>query len=707
MSVNGMKALAAIAVLGAALPASHAADLRGERVPDGAHAGIAAANVTWRIWHASWEDDVAYRRTADFFRRNGLTGRIAFIAGDSHLPPSLERAAEFVPALVRRIADMKAHGHEVGINLLATLGHLDENLADAAKVEGATHWTAFDGTTCHAYCPNDPVYRERYLKRILVMYAQAKPDFIWLDDDIRLANRRPARGAGCFCERCMERLRARLGYSGGRAGLVAFFADPDKGLERRRRMLALNRETLADLLSFIRVTVGSVDPNIVLGAMDESTTDWNGLPFLEKYRALAPTGREKVLWRPGGGFYNEQEMDEMVVKANAIGCEAAWLPDGVASIESEVECFNYRRLGKSDEVLAGESLLDIAVGATGTAWNILPPEWAEDYSVYDRTVKSLEALRPKFDAYAKAAGRERPRGVWNCYGRDRCVGVNPGGDWFDRRRSESFLDTDLQKMGLPAAYREEEAEVYVPTVESVHAAMREDLERWLSRGLYLSADVLSAFIARGYGADVGFVPVDEGKIDVCERNEEHFLNSGIVGKVREARQSFWGGTATFLKPLPGARIVTSGVDLRGRFITACLSGTYENGRGGRVFASGYFPSQKLLFSPTCRRIKRTFEWLSRGALSGWVDSYHRMALWVRGDKTVVLHNMSEGEALDVEIVLRGPAWARGLKVVGEPCGQVVTGRREGNTTRYRLPKISGHEVVVYAPAEDPAESPER
>lgn len=658
---------------------------------------LPAADVTWRILHASWEDDAAYRQTVDFFERNGLTGRIAFFAGDSHLPLSLERASECMPVLAKRIADMKARGHETGINLLSTLGHLDENLADAAKVDGASHWTSYDGSTSHGYCPNDPVYREKYLKRIYTLLAQAKPDFIWTDDDIRMSNRRPAKGPGCFCERCLGRLRDRLGFSGGRENLLAFFADPEKGMERRRGMLELNRESLSDLLAFIRSTVASVDPNIVLGAMDESMTDWNGLPFAEKYRALAPTGREKVLWRPGGGFYHEQAMDGMLGKANAIGCEAAWLPGGIASVESEIECFNYRRLGKSDEVLSNESLLYIAVGATGTAWNILPPVWAEDYSVYDRTVRALEALRPWFDAYAAAAGRARPRGVWNCYGRDRCAGVNPGGDWFDARRSENFLLTDLQMMGLPAAYREEDAEVYVPSVESVHAATRQELERWLSRGLYVSADVLSALISRGYGSDLGFVPDGKGTIDVYERNEEHFLNAGVVGKIRDGRQSFWGGEATFLKPLPGAQIVTSGVDVRGRFVAACLSGVYENSRGGRVCVSGYFPSQRMMFSPTCRRIKRTFDWLSNNSLPGWVDSYHRMALWVRADKTVALHNLSEGAARDVEIVLRGAAWMKGIREVGGKDGRLLVGRMDGNRIRYRLPDIPGRGVVVYAP----------
>ena len=655
------------------------------------------ATVTWRIGHGHWVPDAAFSNLVAFLQGHRLTGKIAFFAGDQHSPTSLKRMRALVPVLEKRLAALKALGYEVGVNHLCTIGHTEEGYAYAEWMEGTELFTAYSGKKSPSNrCPNDAVWRERYVKPIYEALARTKPDFIWIDDDLRMEGHGPAAGPGCFCPNCMKRIRERLGYTGDLAGLEAFLTDPEKGLERRRAMLQLSRETLGGLIAYVRGVVRGVSPDIVMGGMDGCGT-WNGWGYEEKITGLAPLPGEKSYWRPGGGFYTDGRPFDLFEKVNDLAQIASLLPDRVTKIESEIECFNYQRVAKGESMVVTEALADIAGGTSGTAWNVLAAPENDSLEVFGSLVDRLEALRPQMDAMVRAAGRARARGVWDCRTRDVRAGHVPGERWFTPRWERSFLGSDIQKLGVPAAYREDEAEAFAPTAEAIYEMSDARLDRLLSRGVYVSPSALRAFIARGRAAEIGFEPGETLTGDTFrEKRTEHPLNAGIVGYERDARLSFWPGEVLALQPRDGAKTVARCVDVGGAERAACVAGTFENARGGRVYVSGFFPYDRHLYRHSSIHLHRVFDWLSFGRLTGVVDTYCRAALWVRGDLVSVL-NLSFDTANGVEIILRGEKWARGLRVLGS--GVILKPTVEGGRCRYQLPSFPPWSLLALEPME--------
>lgn len=668
-----------------------------------------AATVTWRICDGWWQDDAAFEKFLKFFDDHRLTGKIALITGHSHSPAPLAFFEDNVPLLKKRLAALRARGFRAGLNSLCTIGHADEEVDKSAVVPGAEHYTDWEGkVSSSCRCPNDAVWRRDYVTPLYRILARTEPDFIWTDDDFRLIGHGVA-VRGCFCPVCLKRLKARLGYEGADVkGLNAFFTEPEQGEARRRGLIALNRETRASLMATVRDAVWSVDPKIALGAMDGPSQWHNGNDWPELYRTMSPNGQE-VLFRPGGGCYSDvNALDYILNKANEVGLEGAWMPDAVRCCESEIESFNYQVLKKSARAHRTEVLAYLAAGARGSAYNVLPWSRTDELETFAARVDTLEALRGEADALVAAAGTTRPRGVWDGRTRDFAVGEKAGGrigpwlkqDGWDVESFESgYWNSDVQKMGLPTAYREEDAEVCAPNANAVWCWTKEELERRLAGGLYLTAEAVQAFVDRGYGADVGFTVGQGFRIDACERYVTHPLTTGLTQYLRDLRQSFWGGTVYELKPLKGATVTGRCETFDGRELAPCCAGTFVNARGGRIYASGAMPYGRLGTMPATRHVRRVFDWLAGGALAGRVDSTHRMALWVRGERLAAVFNLSLDPAEKAELLLRGDKWAKGIRSVADKDAPVLKGTREGAYTRYTLPTVAPWSVAGFAPAE--------
>jgi hypothetical protein len=175
-------------------------------------------------------------------------------------------------------------------------------------------------------------FLSEYAAVIYDIYARTGADFIWVDDDVRYGHM-PI-GNGCFCDICIGKFNRENNYSFDRPGLVAELENGD--VEFRRKWLRQNRETLSRLLSVAGKAARNVDENIMLGFM-------TGERYIESYdfhafsEALSDGGKHEIMWRPGGGAYNDFSFDYIVAKSEQIGRQNAYLPPYVTINHSEVE----------------------------------------------------------------------------------------------------------------------------------------------------------------------------------------------------------------------------------------------------------------------------------------------------------------------------------------------------------------------------------
>jgi hypothetical protein len=632
-------------------------------------------------------------------RHQGATDELALFTSETHPPLPLEVLRFRAGVLSERLREARRHGYRAGINVLATIGHHEENLPNSLAGE-YQRMTALDGRVClGSFCPNDERYCAEYVEPLYAAMAQADPDFIWVDDDVRLAGHHPI-PAGCFCDRCLALYADGCGTAYTRSGLAHAFCSGAgaQRLRNRRAWLDHNRRTLVKLLECIERTVHAVRPGLVLGFMSGERF-FEGYDFAGWVTALSGPNRIEVRWRPGGGFYADDALDGLVEKSHQIGRQVSCLPDEVVSIQSEIENFPYQRLKKAARTTALEAASHIAAGCTGAAFNVLTM-YDEPLDEYRPLVAELTRRRPFLDLLAAALGRSKPVGVLGAWHPDAtATHALEGEDWLSGGLTSAPIQEILQ-LGIPPAYGLDHARVTALAGDLPLAFSNAQIRRVLSSGAYLDGQALVRLHEMGYEEYTGFAVEGWVETDAIEELTDHPLNRPWVGRRRDARQSFpgWLQPAAVLSPRhDAARGLSRLVDYGGKEIAPCGSGVFENTLGGRICVAGYYPWRFLQNLSKAAQLKGVLRWLSRDSLDAYVGSYHRIALWARrpgeGGLAVALINASLDPAARVDLLLR--TQADRVVVADQGCSETTVRAARSPAGPYRrfvLPRIPAWEM---------------
>lgn len=608
---------------------------------------ISKANISFRIGIPQWLFDNRFEGLMKLFgKHKGVTDEITFFTSETHAPLTLEETRRRCKVLKDRMEVARSVGYRTGVNILATMGHHVENIANSLQGSYA-RVTDIKGNTCQgSFCPNDPQFREEYVRPVYEMLVKTKPDYIWLDDDVRLRGHMPIVNT-CFCQNCLSVFAEEFGLQFTRETLEqAFNQDSlEKRLEIRKAWLQHNRNTITVFLKFIENVVHAFSPGIPLGFMDGGRF-YEGFDLRGWSEALAGPDNVEVLWRPGGGTYTEEVPDEVTTKAHELGREVAALPGSVVCIQAELESFTYQRLRKSENYTALEAACYIAAGCTGTAFNVLSM-YDEPLDEYDSLVDRLARTRPFLDMMARTFGKETPTGIHTGWNKDVFAARNTSrGDWFDESCAVPGLihADEMFKIGLPPAYRANQAAVTALSGETVWALSDAEIKGCLSKGVYMDVEALLILNKRGYQDLTGFGVVKKFDFDSIEQLVEHDLNQEFAGRYRDCRQSFGKGDAYSLDPIgEKTEILARLVDYNYQQVAACSMGLFENSLGGRICVAGYYPWAHFQNLSKSTQIKRIMRWLSRDRLGAYVESFHRVILWDRivgeGIHSVALANL--------------------------------------------------------------------
>ena len=598
------------------------------------------ASVSLRVGTPAWEDEAVFRRLLDAVcSSSGMADELALFTSITHSPIALEAFAECMPAARRSMSQARERGLRGGLNILTTIGHHEEDLGRRPAGTFAFMTDLRGRVSRGSFCPNDEGWRG-YVRSLYEAATRAEPDFIWIDDDVRLFGHMPI-GACCFCDRCLELFATATGTRRSREELERAFNDGalQDALAVRRAWLAHNRKTIAGLFALIEETVHAVKPALPLGFMT-GERPYEGYDFAEEARLLAGPARAQVMWRPGGGFYTEDSPRDLARKSHEIGRQVAVLPEWVRPIQSEIENFPYQRLQKSTHTTVVEAACHIGAGCTGAAWNVFSGQ-QEPLDEYLPMFGALARARPFLDSLAQAMGGSPPAGAWLAWNTDIFAGAHaptggeglaPTGRWPDAGAGAiaSSSVPEVFELGVPAAYAREAASLTLLTAEAVLVADDTTLRSLLSGGVYMDAPALARLAKRGMEKLAGFRVAAVHPVDCTEEMVEHALNGRYAGFRRDCRQSFWHAAAFALEKVAGEAVTLSRmVDYGGKEIASCSMGVYENELGGRVCVSGYYPWRSLQNAAKCAQIRSLARWLSRDSLPAHVTSFHRANLWAR------------------------------------------------------------------------------
>jgi len=601
----------------------------------------------FRIGTPHWLNDEQFRVLLDFFSDyRDMVDEVAFFTSNTHPPlplDELRRRLERLQVLMMRVReelDVRA-----GINVLATMGHHEENLDGSLD---APWQRVLDpaGRECRgSYCPNDPLYQD-YVRQLYTAVAEAKPDFVWIDDDVRLAGHLPV-SMTCFCDYCLARFAKEAEESFTRETLMAALNDAktDKCFALRRLWLEHNRQMLAELFGIIEQAVHAVVSDLPIGFMTGDRF-YEGYAFTRWSQVLAGKKEGEVRWRPGGGFYGDDIPMGLVEKAHDIGRQVAALPRTVEIIQSEIENFPYHRLKKSVSITTLEAAAHMAAGATGIAFNVLS-EHAEPLDEYLPFLDTVTSLRPFFATLQKHLGRSPTMGIYPAWNEDLYIAngwsrrdseetigmTSEDTTWFGTPNVAASLRRQyvLAEIGLPTCYGRDGACVTTFSGATPLAFSDGELMEIFRGGVFLDVGAWHALDHRGLAHLTGVRPIAAIERDAIEVLTDHHINDSYVGRQRNCRQSFWFEPAYRLEPSTDeVEILAEMVDYIGRGLGPCLS-AYENELGGRVVVAGYYPWFLLHNESKATQVKNIFAWLSHDRLPVIVESFAKVAVWARGE----------------------------------------------------------------------------
>lgn len=185
-------------------------------------------------------------------------------------------------------------------------------------------------------------------------------------------------------------------------------------------------------------------------------------------------------------------------------------------------------------------------------------------------------------------------------------------DTYELNDRHNVLNTyTLSHIGIPLTMEPEHACGAVFTGDLADGFTKEELLEFLKKSVILDAAAAKAFIRRGLGEYIGVQVGQEYMDGVEECFEDHPVNEGVVGYLRDVRPAFFGKGGWALIPQdPKVQVISRLHSLVGEPLEAgaCL---YENSLGGRVCVLGYAAFSKIDSYARLRQMRRVCRWLAR------------------------------------------------------------------------------------------------
>lgn len=183
--------------------------------------------------------------------RSGVMDSVAFIFSlHPEGNPVFDKVKFFAEKFTVYQEKLKKYGVSCGILLQSTMGHGWIPDSPAAFQRIIFH----NGYEPYTFCPEDKDFQD-YIYRSVAKAAALKPDFMMVDDDVRMLTLRSA----CFCPLHTELFNQKYGTA---FTAEALSEEVSKNPESAEKMLSLVQQSILDFVTLIRTAIDSADPGI-------------------------------------------------------------------------------------------------------------------------------------------------------------------------------------------------------------------------------------------------------------------------------------------------------------------------------------------------------------------------------------------------------------------------------------------------------------
>lgn len=487
------------------------------------------------------EPDKAKKLLEDIKKHPGCCDKV-WINSLYGFPPidKVREAVDKMKAVKKLFAE---NGFSVSLQISNTIGHGHNHIKfhdysglinDSSSVG---RFTGPDGTVAEAcFCPYDETFL-KYIRETTKLYASIEPECVWVDDDMKMYWHTPVH-FGCYCDDCVSRFNRAHGTNYTRETLVNEINYGD--ISVRKAYIDQLRGGLSGLTAVIADAVKEVSPSSRLAYQSGRFNHYLGMDYDCVLGVMHEKTGKGVFYRPGGGFYDDNNAREMLVKAMQIDSARAFLPDYVEGCFAEVENTPNVVFGKSFEGTAKEGTLYLSYGCNGLTFATMNSCETDDYD--DRMLTEYARYRPYWDKLI-AANRGTTNSGVGVYTSPTAHlrKLSPSEPSLAWQKADYMARTGLISIGLPVTNRFRDTPVLVINPETVSSLSDEDVQYLLTRPVLTDAAVLKALCDRGYAENFGASAEQVSESSAKEFFTAHPVNASNAGRSWKASFFVHGG----------------------------------------------------------------------------------------------------------------------------------------------------------------------
>ena len=511
--------------------------------------------------------------------------------------------------IARRIRRLREEGFVASINVLNTIGHSDyaDPFLDPLPWGGITGPDGAVSTCCS--CPREPAFRE-YVREKYTAFAGCDPDWIWVDDDVRLFAHYWKVMHGCFCDLCLAEFSKRSGKEWKREPLYAAIVRndyPAMNTDRDAWMHFLS-DQIVEIHSLIRAAVHSVNPQIGLGGMNTRFSAQSAYysRFKDRFEALRTRPDCEIRARPGGGAFTGERPLEAFEKAWGIAYQNTQYPPNTGR-HAEVENYPFHFFEKSVAATVREASLYLAAGSEGIAFD-MTGNLGNDPREHLPYFQAVSIRRPYLEEVRKAVAGGIPIGLNVAFHPEHAALFPSDGKSLDSTDASKFTQAcGWGYLGIPLRFACETEGPSILHGQLAKGLPRDILELIVRQGAVMDHEALTHLWAVGLGSAIGVKVKERYETGTFERFTGHPLNAEFENYTREVQQGYYLDTSATLEGetcQPLSRLYT----YRKEELGIC-SGTVETAFGSRVAILGYRPWDYVGLPGKSNQCRKIVDWL--------------------------------------------------------------------------------------------------
>ncbi len=554
----------------------------------------------------------------DFCKRTETKAVMLYVALNPdwyYMPDTVEYARESRDMILPYIKRLKDAGISYQLNFQNLVGatHGGVDFTSALGWENLVDYKGRESLGCG--CPIGERFREQAGQR-LEIWAQTKPDVIWIDDDLRyhnhgtplLARLEGKGGYGdyyCFCREHMRRFNEKYGTAYDRSQLIEAMLKQGEPSDIRKKYLDFLGETIAETADWIRRTVQNISPETRISQMTSMPDahsaegrDWNS--FLSSL-----CGKYSPIIRPHFGPYREGNPHDFVDCYRALAQTKAHISSSYGDkVEycPEVENTRFTVWSKSAAATAFQLRLSAFMGCKDITLSLYDLDGGSlsDEPTYERM---LIKEKPYLDRLVSLGlGNASEEGVIIPISQDsgKSYRIRSGDGYESMGGSGRYIDKYLLRMGVPCRYLPpEKIRDGVVALDSYSAGFLSDgeLKDILSRATLIDGGAARTLIERGFGHMIGIKALEKQSVYV---NAEIFTSRRRAdGTYIRVPSRIPSGCWFDAELMLGADALSEFLTPDGKKHPALIC--YENSQGGRVltypaindFGDGFYTHHRV------------------------------------------------------------------------------------------------------------------